>query len=89
MTETKKWVERSKAEDVAHEKRQEDERRDAWFNHPSYWREIEELEASQRATEPVETLESAPYGNEHHAPSRPLARWEQRRGLKQAEEWTR
>ncbi len=85
------WLYRSNAEDISHAKRERNEWIDAYLSDPRYEQEMRGIDAyrAQPALGPVETLDSALYDNERYTPSRPLARWEERRGLKQAEEWTR
>lgn len=94
MTETKKWIDRSSAEDIAHEKRQEDERIDAWFNHPSYWREIEELEAARRASDLPELPDGLeyvtdPFSRDGHLKSSIIPRRREQRQRGNEDDWTR
>jgi hypothetical protein len=87
---TRPWLERTKEEDIEEARRQERERIDAFLNHPSYQAEAMEMGDAQRARNNPnrpETIDTALYGKEVHAPSRRMLRCEQRRGLRQEEDY--
>lgn len=83
----KPWVHRNRAEDLAHEHRQLEERIDYELSSPGYLAELTELvEAEKARTVPYrETMDSA-LGYAPTKPSRSMLPWEARRGLRNEEE---